>query len=426
LRLEALELARQHGDTETLFWAAGHLLASGAPQHWGERIRLAEEVSGWPRLGASSQFLGVALFYCGMVWLAQGERARAEGARRELQELADRTRVATAGLFIAAIDSTLAIVDGRLEEAVERITRYVEHGDESGAPVRARQFGVMMLIAPARYLGRPDLWLTAADEYGSPATLARPGRPAAFFIQLTAMRAMCFAQLGRLDEGRALVGPLLDEVDGNPDNEVPIRVLLFLLEAAVVFEHRVAAEALAARLGCVSHITGEISPVQSVARRLGDAAVLRGDRVAARAYYLQALEVAGKIRFRPELALTHLRIAELSMDEGDDVESLQHLDLAIPELRDMKMAPALERAVALKDKLVPAVTPARQSASDVLTAREREIASLMSDGLSNHDIAERLVISEGTVEVHVKHILGKLGFRSRAQVAGWFARQESD
>jgi non-specific serine/threonine protein kinase len=60
----------------------------------------------------------------------------------------------------------------------------------------------------------------------------------------------------------------------------------------------------------------------------------------------------------------------------------------------------------------------------VLTAREREIARLISDGLSNHDIAERLVISEGTVEVHVKHILGKLGFRSRAQVAGWFARQD--
>jgi non-specific serine/threonine protein kinase len=67
--------------------------------------------------------------------------------------------------------------------------------------------------------------------------------------------------------------------------------------------------------------------------------------------------------------------------------------------------------------------PARESASDVLTAREREIASLMADGLSNRDIAEKLVISEGTVEVHVKHVLGKLGFRSRSQVAAWFARQ---
>jgi non-specific serine/threonine protein kinase len=66
---------------------------------------------------------------------------------------------------------------------------------------------------------------------------------------------------------------------------------------------------------------------------------------------------------------------------------------------------------------------ASESAPDTLTAPEREIARLMADGLSNHDIAEKLVISEGTVEVHVKHILVKLGFRSRAQVAGWVARQ---
>jgi non-specific serine/threonine protein kinase len=106
-------------------------------------------------------------------------------------------------------------------------------------------------------------------------------------------------------------------------------------------------------------------------------------------------------------------------------EAVEHLDLAIPELQDMKMQPALERALALRESNAPAAarTVGRESASDVLTAREREIASLMADGLSNHDIAEQLVISEGTVEVHVKHILGKLGFRSRAQVAGWVARQ---
>jgi non-specific serine/threonine protein kinase len=91
----------------------------------------------------------------------------------------------------------------------------------------------------------------------------------------------------------------------------------------------------------------------------------------------------------------------------------------------MKMQPALERALALHETLAPAAVraPARHSTSDGLTSREQEIARLVADGLSNHDIAERLVITEGTVEVHVKHILGKLGFRSRTQVAGWVARQ---
>jgi DNA-binding CsgD family transcriptional regulator len=165
-----------------------------------------------------------------------------------------------------------------------------------------------------------------------------------------------------------------------------------------------------------------------VARHLGDASALLGDRVSAYTYYAQALETAGKIRFRPELALTHLRLAELLLQDPDDAvrpEALEHLDLAIPELQDMHMQPGLERGLALRESFAPAavVEPARQSASDTLTAREREIASLVADGLSNRDIAEKLVISEGTVEVHVKHILGKLGFSSRAQVASWFARQ---
>jgi DNA-binding NarL/FixJ family response regulator len=167
----------------------------------------------------------------------------------------------------------------------------------------------------------------------------------------------------------------------------------------------------------------------SVARHLGDGAALTGDRAAARAYYRRALDSAGKIRFRPELAVTHLSLAELLLEETKDAaqsEALEHLDLAIPELQDMKMQPALERALALRETLAPAATLAvsRESASDALTAREREIASLMADGLSNHDIAERLVITEGTVEVHAKHILSKLGFRSRTQVAGWVARQD--
>jgi DNA-binding NarL/FixJ family response regulator len=104
---------------------------------------------------------------------------------------------------------------------------------------------------------------------------------------------------------------------------------------------------------------------------------------------------------------------------------LENLDAAIPELQDMKMQPALEHALLLRESLAPAtaLAPGRESASDVLTAREREIARLMADGLSNRDIADRLVISEGTVEVHVKHILSKLGFRSRTQLAGWVARQ---
>jgi hypothetical protein len=57
---------------------------------------------------------------------------------------------------------------------------------------------------------------------------------------------------------------------------------------------------------------------------------MAGDRAAADAYYLQALKAAGKIRFRPELALTHLRFAELFLEEGHDAEAVVYLEVGIP------------------------------------------------------------------------------------------------
>lgn len=60
-----------------------------------------------------------------------------------------------------------------------------------------------------------------------------------------------------------------------------------------------------------------------------------------------------------------------------------------------------------------------------LTHRERQIAELIADGLTNRAIAESLVISIRTVDGHVARSLTKLGFSSRAQLAAWVARGES-
>ena len=54
-----------------------------------------------------------------------------------------------------------------------------------------------------------------------------------------------------------------------------------------------------------------------------------------------------------------------------------------------------------------------------LTTREREVAALIARGATSREIARALTISERTAETHVSHILGKLGFSSRAQIAAW-------
>ena len=54
-----------------------------------------------------------------------------------------------------------------------------------------------------------------------------------------------------------------------------------------------------------------------------------------------------------------------------------------------------------------------------LTEREREVAALVAQGMSNGEIAQVLSISRRTADSHVQHILNKLSFRSRAQIAAW-------
>ena len=58
-----------------------------------------------------------------------------------------------------------------------------------------------------------------------------------------------------------------------------------------------------------------------------------------------------------------------------------------------------------------------------LTKRERQVADLVAEGLTNKAIAARLVISVRTAQGHVEHILSKLGFTSRSQIAAWIAEQ---
>ncbi|HXV98013.1 MAG TPA: LuxR C-terminal-related transcriptional regulator, partial [Anaerolineae bacterium] len=68
---------------------------------------------------------------------------------------------------------------------------------------------------------------------------------------------------------------------------------------------------------------------------------------------------------------------------------------------------------------LPSPSQAAKATYSGLTAREREVAMLLAQGLSNKTIADKLVLSERTVEKHVENVMGKLGFTSRAQVAVW-------
>ncbi|WP_431245523.1 alpha/beta fold hydrolase [Leifsonia xyli] len=65
----------------------------------------------------------------------------------------------------------------------------------------------------------------------------------------------------------------------------------------------------------------------------------------------------------------------------------------------------------------------RVARDGVLTARQREVAALVGEGCTNREIAGRLGIDERSAEGHVERIRLRLGFRSRAQIAAWYAAQ---
>lgn len=107
-------------------------------------------------------------------------------------------------------------------------------------------------------------------------------------------------------------------------------------------------------------------------------------------------------------------------------------------LKDMEpeeLLNQIERALQGKMVMSEAVTQALATAIrkpqpnndaklESLTGRELEILKLIAKGLSNKLIARELDISDGTVKVHVKHLLKKLGLRSRVEAAVWMINQE--
>ncbi|MFC2973026.1 two-component system response regulator NarL [Azotobacter bryophylli] len=85
---------------------------------------------------------------------------------------------------------------------------------------------------------------------------------------------------------------------------------------------------------------------------------------------------------------------------------------------DLVVSPALARVMAQALRPQPAVAQVE------LTERERQVLKMIASGHSNKMIGRKLGITEGTVKVHVKNLLAKLGLRSRVEAAVWALEHE--
>jgi len=110
---------------------------------------------------------------------------------------------------------------------------------------------------------------------------------------------------------------------------------------------------------------------------------------------------------------------------GDQLHKLRRLGILDPLIVAQRGSPELSSALKeLDDPNLIAFVKARSSKAakqgsllDLLTPRELQVLQLLTRGRTNREIAAALVIAEVTAKVHVRHILRKLGVRSRTEAA---------
>ncbi len=333
----------------------------------------------------------------------------------------------------------------RLEEAIRRSSdqsRYLPKALVGAARLAYRQGD----RGRARVLCETGLALARA--------LGDGGATACFLLWLGILA------MAEADHARAM--PLLDhsltiyrEIG---DQWWTVEALSFLGTAAMEQHDYGKAAALYQESLAVSRETGNTNNIATALRNIGHLALRLGDHDRAEACYLETLllyrharapgvitECLDGLARVASLRVAYERAARLF---GAVEASLETLGGQLPLWSDIsehdryvtatraKWGDAAAfatawgegRAMALEQAIEYALGSAvekieRSTTAGLLTPREREVAALVARGLTNRQIAAKLVVTERTAETHVQNIFNKLGFTSRAQVAAWTVEQ---
>jgi DNA-binding CsgD family transcriptional regulator len=405
-----IELAEKLGDDHLLADTLQASLWQGLrPRDAPGKLERATRLSALSHRIGDLSHLGPAAYFRGAISYLQGDPAALDGAFGDMLLSARATGQGFFTYMAGCVEYARQFIAGEFAAAQRTCDRLVELGESFGTDDTEGPYAVQTFMLRRETGGLEQVrGLITGDEL--PTDHWAPG--------LLAL----YTELGMTAPASRLLGWLLDQqlARYEPSAQWP-GVLAFLVEAALALEDETAARQLRGPMleyAGQNLVAGQfIAVFGSADRYLGGIDSLLGTGTPDE-WFAAALEMDTRMSAPVHQALTlaaharHLRGSQAdARGVAELVERARGLAEPVGHLRVLRQLETLTH--------LDAVTARR----DGLTSRETEVLRLLAEGLSNRDIAARLVISENTAANHVRSILAKTGSDNRTQAAMYAAAQ---
>lgn len=358
-----------------------------------------------------------AIYYALLALIAADRLSDAEAIMRRIERSETARGLPLAAGQIAACRGIAAYQAGALADAEAELRGAIELASELGGPV-IKVEALARLMMTLTELGQAEQARLELRASGFPEEMI------ANMPRLRIARGVVNFTLGdpsaAQDDFRG-AGELLQA--GANDNPFFISWRLFSAQALAALGHRAEAARLAAD---ELEIANRVGLPRAIGMALRTAGQLAGGEhgIALLRSSLAALERAPAML---ERARTSIELGAALRRANQRAEARILLRAGLEEAAIRNARPLIDRA---RDELLATgARPrrVRQTGVDALTASERRVVRLASEGLSNPEIAQRLFVTINTVEGHLRHVYHKLSINSRQQLprAPWSARPDA-
>jgi DNA-binding CsgD family transcriptional regulator len=405
---QAVEIARTSGDEDDY----ARTLVTQDPRSPGETRELLQRVERWSMPAAKLRGFGVVmqtlLLWHGALQEAVEVASRALAYSQEVGSLPGELNAvfhrASARMWMGEFDSAAADAR-RADELLARLTLGDPTADLPALSTEAR----------IRQFQHPD-WSQFA-RFIRAAALDSTGSPSVDALCEAALAAELFARAGEPAEARTLLGWVLPAIlESKPTRLQHNRAVAFA--AGAVWELDEAEHATAIRDAARAVIEAGVGEGLGVSSELTVARMssLLGEAEDAEEWFERARAALDASGERPLRAFVDCDEARHRLRQGLP-GAAPLLAAARRRFDELGMLPWIEQV----DRLA---AEAGNGYPDGLTARQVEVLRLLADGMTNAEIAARLVISEHTVERHLANVYQKIGARNRAEAAAYTLRAE--